>query len=192
MKSPRATGRSGWVYFMTDGTEIKVGWSGNPEQRRGNVQQERGRPVSIVTTFPGTEADEGVIKATLAHICTGGEWFRDGRETRDLMDLLHKWRRYIGGGTLTIADVLNDRIGDALRKNPLTRIMPCEFDGYAAWYAENKGKLPTPQIERQALFCSLDLQMLRRDGRHEVVQRIVARSFATLATMMGRVSVVSG
>lgn len=182
----------GWVYFMTDGTEIKVGWSGDVERRRYRVQQDRGKPVTIITKFPGTEMDESVLKAVLAGFRTSGEWHQDDPYVRDVMALLHKWRRFILGRSVTIRDVIEERTGEALRRKPLMRIMPCEYDGYAAWYAANRGKLPTPEIERQAYFCRLDLDLLRREGRLEIVRRIVAASFAKLAEMMGRVSVVTG
>lgn len=63
-------GATGFVYLMTDGYLIKVGYTG-----RSDVKQRSGElRAQLMCFWPGTKADEARLKAQLKPWCVGGEW----------------------------------------------------------------------------------------------------------------------
>lgn len=61
----------GRVYFVRLGSLVKIGWTGDMEQRMKAVPHEE-----ILGTIPGTMADEKRCHKAFDHLCVKGEWFR--------------------------------------------------------------------------------------------------------------------
>lgn len=87
---PGGDSRTGFVYLMTDGMLLKVGYTGrsSPRQRSGELR------ASLVCFWVGTRDDEARLKAQLNPWCVGGEWFRlpdNGPMLSVLREKIGKW-----------------------------------------------------------------------------------------------------
>jgi len=85
MESARTTraerrAETGVVYFMRFGDRIKIGFTGNLQQRLVDVPHDE-----LLLTMPGTMADEKRCHAAFAHLRETGEWFR---AEPDLLDFI--------------------------------------------------------------------------------------------------------
>ena len=73
-KAQRA-GKRGYVYAITDGEYIKIGYSVNPKKRVAELQTGNARLLSLLGTIEGTEDDERAMHAKYAHLNVLQEWF---------------------------------------------------------------------------------------------------------------------
>ena len=73
-------GRPGFVYCITDGTALKVGYSVKPEARVGELQTGNPRVLRLLAKKPGTEADERALHAKYIQDNLLQEWFRPSAE----------------------------------------------------------------------------------------------------------------
>jgi hypothetical protein len=83
---------TGFVYLMTDGYLIKVGYTGRRDvkQRSGELRAE------LLSFWPGTREDERRLKAQLKPWCVGGEWCRLP-DTAPMLTFLRERIRKWGG-----------------------------------------------------------------------------------------------
>lgn len=65
----------GYVYAITDGEFVKIGYSVNPSKRIAELQTGNARLLSLVGTIPGTESDERKLHAKYEHLNVLQEWF---------------------------------------------------------------------------------------------------------------------
>lgn len=73
-------GKQGYVYCITDGEYLKIGYSVNPRKRVAELQTGNARPLSLVAYKPGTEADEAALHAKYIKKNALQEWFHiDGQ-----------------------------------------------------------------------------------------------------------------
>lgn len=66
----------GHVYFIGDGTAIKIGFSENVARRLRSIQTGHHLPLKILGTIPASAIDELTVHARFAHLRLRGEWFR--------------------------------------------------------------------------------------------------------------------
>lgn len=68
-------GKQGYVYLITDGEYLKIGYSVNPPKRVAELQTGNARLLSLVGTIEGTEEDERLLHAKYARHNVLQEWF---------------------------------------------------------------------------------------------------------------------
>lgn len=67
---------SGWVYFISDGTATKVGWSEiEPRLRMAQLQTGNPRLLVLLVALDARRGDEARVHRALAHARGIGEWF---------------------------------------------------------------------------------------------------------------------
>lgn len=76
-----------FVYFVTDGEFIKIGYSINWPVRIAQIQAYNPRELTVLAVFRGTMAYEWGLHQRFAQhrIRSGNEWFRDCQEIRDFI-----------------------------------------------------------------------------------------------------------
>lgn len=147
--------RPGFVYFASDGEVVKIGYSGAPKQRLVNLQADHPRPLTIVLKIPGTFKTERDMKARFSALRIKGEWF-----------------------------TLAPKLQAFIKREKARQEKATEFDSFADWYKERKGTFERPEIETQAYYCSLDLDLLRRGKQYPQVRKIVRDSFVKLGMLL--------
>src|SRR5512147_2317648 len=76
----------GWVYFIvSDDHHIKVGWSGDPDERLKALRVATPHKLTLLEAVPGSRVDEEDLKDALQPHCVRGEWFRDCAAVRTAM-----------------------------------------------------------------------------------------------------------
>jgi len=80
----------GSVYFIRrDGDwAIKIGWATNPKRRRRELQAGSAEDLRIITTIPGTQADETAWHRRFRHLQIRREWFRQEQDLIDAIEAL--------------------------------------------------------------------------------------------------------
>lgn len=79
------------IYFITDGTAVKIGWTNRkPERRLIALQLGNPRDLEIIATVDGDRDDEQWLHSFLSEFHLRGEWF-DLRKSR-VADLVNKAR----------------------------------------------------------------------------------------------------
>ena len=76
---------SGFVYFVTDGEAVKIGFSGAPDGRVADLQISTPRELKPLAKFPGTMADEQAVHALFQDLRIRGEWFRPDQRITDFI-----------------------------------------------------------------------------------------------------------
>lgn len=78
---PEMGARGGYVYFITDGEAIKIGYSTEPKSRLATLQVGSPRQLRILASVPGTEEIEQALHRKFVHLRVPDrrEWFRDQR-----------------------------------------------------------------------------------------------------------------
>ena len=71
----RREGRQGYVYLITDGEYLKIGYSVNPEKRVAELQTGNARPLRLLGKIEGTEADERALHQKYIRNNVLQEWF---------------------------------------------------------------------------------------------------------------------
>jgi hypothetical protein len=69
-------GNQGYVYCITDGEYLKIGYSTKPEARIAELQTGNARALSLVGTIPGTLEDEAAMHVKYQRQNVLAEWFR--------------------------------------------------------------------------------------------------------------------
>ncbi len=69
-------GRQGYVYCITDGEYIKIGYSVAPEKRIAELQTGNARPLALLGKVEGTLADEAALHSKYIKQNVLAEWFR--------------------------------------------------------------------------------------------------------------------
>lgn len=147
--------RPGFVYFASDGEVVKIGYSGAPKQRLVKLQSDHPKPLEILLLIPGTHKLERDTHARFSADRREGEWF-----------------------------TFSPKIQSFIQREKDRQAKRTEFDSFADWYKQRKGTFENPEIETQAYYCSLDLEMLRRGKQYPQVRRIVRESFVKLGSML--------
>jgi hypothetical protein len=66
----------GFVYLISDGEDVKIGFSNNPTRRLAQIQQTYPKPLELIYQFAGTMADELALHEKFSHLRQDGEWFK--------------------------------------------------------------------------------------------------------------------
>jgi hypothetical protein len=69
-------GKQGYVYCITDGEFVKIGYSVNPQARVAELQTGNARPLRLVWYFAGTLQDEADMHQRHIENNVLAEWFR--------------------------------------------------------------------------------------------------------------------
>lgn len=69
---------TGWVYLITDGSAVKVGYSATPDVRQMTLQTGNPRPLRVLCLWPGTRVLERSLQTLLEPTRLKGEWFDVG------------------------------------------------------------------------------------------------------------------
>lgn len=77
----------GYIYFITDGEAVKIGFSEKPLRRLGGLQSGHPKPLRLIGAVPASVMEEVAIHKRFDHIRIRGEWFR---ETPELIDYANK------------------------------------------------------------------------------------------------------
>lgn len=73
------------VYFISDGTAIKIGVALNVTKRLGSLQTGHHRPLTVLATIPEEGTTEYDLHQRFAHLRISGEWFRPEPELTDFI-----------------------------------------------------------------------------------------------------------
>jgi hypothetical protein len=73
---------TGYVYFLSDGAAIKVGFSAQPTLRLRALTAASLKQITVLGKVPGTRSNERAIHFDLAEFCIKGEWFADNEKVR--------------------------------------------------------------------------------------------------------------
>lgn len=80
--------RGGFIYFITDGEALKIGFSGAPDQRLRDLQAASPRELRIMAKFHGKMSDEQALHQKFGHLRLRGEWFKDNGEIAEHIESL--------------------------------------------------------------------------------------------------------
>jgi hypothetical protein len=78
--STSTVGTLGWVYFMTSGDAVKIGFSTDVDKRLNAVRSHTKKDVAVIGKVHGTRGLEQKFHKQFAHLAIGGEWFRPDPE----------------------------------------------------------------------------------------------------------------
>lgn len=67
--------KTGYVYFLKTGNEVKIGFSVNPRERLHSLQTGCARPAKMVKIVKGTPTTERAFHKRFAEYHLKGEWF---------------------------------------------------------------------------------------------------------------------
>lgn len=75
--TPQTNSPSGWcyVYFIQDGTRVKIGRTANLVNRLRNLQTANSSPLTLIAHFPAHQIIEEAIHRHFKHLHQQGEWF---------------------------------------------------------------------------------------------------------------------
>jgi hypothetical protein len=83
--------RAPFIYFIQVGDDgpIKIGYSGNPYRRLGQLQTGHPELLRILLMFPGEKEDELWLHQILKNFRIGGEWFVNHAALQELIAKLN-------------------------------------------------------------------------------------------------------
>jgi hypothetical protein len=73
------------VYFIKSGDLIKIGWTGDLEERKRNIQVNNPTVVEVLKTISGGYPEEQQLHQKFAHLNKLGEWFYAAQELLDFI-----------------------------------------------------------------------------------------------------------
>jgi hypothetical protein len=73
---PEPNGAPGYVYFITDGELVKIGYSEQLPRRLAGLQTANPRQLRLVKAIPGTVEDEALLHDRHQPHHVRGEWYR--------------------------------------------------------------------------------------------------------------------
>jgi hypothetical protein len=88
---------AGFVYFLTDGSAIKVGFAVNVQRRLYNLQSGNPNTLRLLGYFPGTPADEDAIHRRLGAHHILGDWFAIHDDVFDALRKIEQHAEYVEG-----------------------------------------------------------------------------------------------
>jgi hypothetical protein len=151
----RGNDRDGHIYFITDGSAVKIGFSEIPRSRIADIQACSPSPLTLIAMIKGRMSDEQKLHVRFHAHRLHGEWFKLTPELRSQIAMIQE------------------------EEDNRT-----EFDAYLGWYEERRGTFAHPLIERQAFHCSRDVEMLRMNKGVALVRKIVGDSLERLGMMI--------
>jgi hypothetical protein len=174
----------GFVYFVTDGEAVKIGFSTCVEDRLSAMQTSHPKALTIIGAFPGYVYEESRLHTHFGHLHIRGEWFRPDPAITALVAKLETVRRNLDLQVTTVSDV-------ALGKPPKQRtirprVAPSEAVAFMRW--RKKQAFASPEIAHKAYLVELDMGLLPKlnpkhnAGTIALVQRNVAEFAAMMAT----------
>lgn len=96
------------IYFVSDGYAVKIGFSAVITERMKALRSGSPRPLFLLTSIEGGEAEEAAMHAWFAHLRLHGEWFRAAPELVDFADALETGRAVPTGHAARIQHVAGD------------------------------------------------------------------------------------
>lgn len=99
-KVAAAEGHTGWVYFISDGHAVKIGYSWRPEYRMADLQAATHRELKLLAQCTGSIKTERELHSRFAELRLSGEWFKPEGGLLDLIELVRR------GASLPEADFL--------------------------------------------------------------------------------------
>lgn len=85
-KNKRITeSRTTCVYFIRSGDLIKIGYTGDLEERKRTLQVNNPTIVEVLKTIPGGHQEEQELHKKFAHLNKTGEWFYAAQELLDFI-----------------------------------------------------------------------------------------------------------
>lgn len=75
------------VYFIKSGDLIKIGYTGDIEERKRNLQVNNPTIVEVLKTIPGGYQEEQLLHKKFAHLNKTGEWFYATQELLDFIEV---------------------------------------------------------------------------------------------------------
>jgi hypothetical protein len=97
---PRTRGKmAGWayVYFVTDGEQVKIGHAVDAANRLRSLQCSHTRPLTILATLLAHVSVERLIHRKFHHLRTRGEWFRQAPELQEFIEMVRAGRDVVSG-----------------------------------------------------------------------------------------------
>jgi hypothetical protein len=76
------------VYFIKSGDLIKIGFTGDLEERKRNIQVNNPTVVEVLKTMSGGYPEEQQLHQKFAHLNKQGEWFYAAQELLDFIKLI--------------------------------------------------------------------------------------------------------
>jgi hypothetical protein len=96
----------GYVYFITDGEAIKIGWSHSSGHRLCDLQVGNHKELTVLAEFRGTGYEEHEIQRKFSHLNIRGEWFRPAPDLHAFIEKLRVADPLMRQKIATITDVL--------------------------------------------------------------------------------------
>lgn len=84
-KNKRKSVRITCVYFIKSGDLIKIGYTGDIEERKRNLQVNNPTIVEVLKTISGGYAEEQELHKKFSHLNKTGEWFYAAQELLDFI-----------------------------------------------------------------------------------------------------------
>jgi len=84
-KTNKFENRSTCVYFIRSGDLIKIGYTGDLEERKRTMQVNNPTIVEVLKTIPGGYPEEQELHKKFAHLNKTGEWFYAAQELTDFI-----------------------------------------------------------------------------------------------------------
>lgn len=165
--------RGGFVYFITDGAAIKIGYSAWPEARRDALQGSHHLPLTIIDRFRGQLEDEAALHRHFYRLRIKGEWFRPSDEITAFIARLAEHRKILDKREVTIRDFVTGRIVEIMESRAAAEKDARDLieikRGYAkfkAWFDRKKSDdaFPSKEFEECAARCVSDLYVLACNG----------------------------
>lgn len=75
----------GYVYFMTSGCAVKIGFSRFPYERIKQLRRQGYRPLTLLGTMPSRDGLERELHQRFAAYRISGEWFRPSSELAEFI-----------------------------------------------------------------------------------------------------------
>ena len=180
--SGRAARERGFVYFITDGEAIKIGWSHCVWSRCSDLQGANHRELTIIAEFCGTAYEEHLIHLEFKHLNIRREWFRSSPEIYALIDNLRAAEPVMKNMLTTITKVLRGEPPDSWERRSSQMREPLDENRIAFLKWVERGQFPTPEIEVQAKVCALHIRYVEATAP-EVMRKSSEKAFAKLEKM---------
>lgn len=78
--------KTSFVYFIRQGASVKIGYSSNPLHRVATLKTAMSEPIDVMVVVAGDRLLERRLHASLAKHRLQGEWFRNHKDIRRVME----------------------------------------------------------------------------------------------------------
>lgn len=170
----------GFVYFITDGQAIKIGFSRYPDGRQSDLQVAHYLPLRQIAQFFGAWSDEAFLHRKFQHLRIRGEWFRPETELIEFIAALERDRRWFDTRQVTIAGYVQGKH----RPIELARNVRAECARMIEWIDAKlaAGAFADEAMTRRARFARMDVDALRREGASQS-KAFIAAALANMAQL---------